>query len=370
MFFAPRRSVTREPVRTPNAVIVFTQDSALIEHLLTLAAAVDAPLAVMSTTAELRTQWARAPIILVGTDALATLATADLTRRAGVIAVSLRQEVLAEVTYWQEAVGVGVEGVHVLPAHDRALLDLLVDTVELHTTPAPVVAVLGGCGGAGATTLATHIARTFGRALPAQCLLVDADPLGGGIDIHFQAERIDGLRWPELLATSGRVSAEALRHAIPQVDGVYLVSHERTPAAVGAGALDAVIAAGPRGFGLCVVDVGRSVLLGSGGHEAHAGQTALARATATVVVVPADLPSIAATRAVLAAVQPSMGVAGIVVRHRRGSTVQVRDIQSALGLEVVAEIHDQRSASSHRAVAAIGRSLGIAPHSRRQRRAS
>ena len=41
------------------------------------------------------------------------------------------------------------------------------------------VAVVGGCGGAGATTLAAGLAIT-GSALGFRVLLVDGDPLGGG----------------------------------------------------------------------------------------------------------------------------------------------------------------------------------------------
>lgn len=46
---------------------------------------------------------------------------------------------------------------------------------------APCVAVFGGCGGAGASTLAAGLARSAlhsGRAV----VLVDADPLGGGLE--------------------------------------------------------------------------------------------------------------------------------------------------------------------------------------------
>ncbi|HET9169966.1 MAG TPA: hypothetical protein VFN97_11030 [Actinospica sp.] len=48
-------------------------------------------------------------------------------------------------------------------------------------TSAPCVAVFGGCGGAGASTLAAGLARSAlhsGRAV----VLVDGDPLGGGLE--------------------------------------------------------------------------------------------------------------------------------------------------------------------------------------------
>ena len=49
------------------------------------------------------------------------------------------------------------------------------------STSAPCVAVFGGCGGAGASTLAAGLARSAlhsGRAV----VLVDGDPLGGGLE--------------------------------------------------------------------------------------------------------------------------------------------------------------------------------------------
>jgi cellulose biosynthesis protein BcsQ len=54
-------------------------------------------------------------------------------------------------------------------------------TTPIRLGPAPCVAVLGGCGGAGASTLAAGLARSAlhsGRTV----VLVDGDPLGGGLE--------------------------------------------------------------------------------------------------------------------------------------------------------------------------------------------
>ena len=56
---------------------------------------------------------------------------------------------------------------------------------------APCVAVLGGCGGAGASTLAAGLARSAlrsGRAV----VLVDGDPLGGGLETLLAEELSPG----------------------------------------------------------------------------------------------------------------------------------------------------------------------------------
>ena len=58
------------------------------------------------------------------------------------------------------------------------------------------VAVVGGCGGAGASVLAAALAVTAVRH-GGRALLVDCDPLGGGLDLVLGAEHVAGLRWPD-----------------------------------------------------------------------------------------------------------------------------------------------------------------------------
>ena len=52
-------------------------------------------------------------------------------------------------------------------------------------------------------------------------MLVDCDPLGGGLDLVLGAEDLGGLRWPGLDVGGGRVPATALHAALPAptVDG-------------------------------------------------------------------------------------------------------------------------------------------------------
>ena len=47
--------------------------------------------------------------------------------------------------------------------------------------------------------------------------MVDADPVGGGIDLVVGAEHAPGVRWPELAGTSGRLSAASLSDALPKL---------------------------------------------------------------------------------------------------------------------------------------------------------
>lgn len=67
---------------------------------------------------------------------------------------------------------------------------------------APCVAVFGGCGGAGASTLAAGLARSAlhsGRAV----VLVDGDPLGGGLETILADDLSAGRHRSEPTGTSG-----------------------------------------------------------------------------------------------------------------------------------------------------------------------
>ena len=56
----------------------------------------------------------------------------------------------------------------------------------------PVICVVGGSGGVGASTLAAALAFVAARQA-ARSVLVDTDRLGGGLDLLIGAERVDGL---------------------------------------------------------------------------------------------------------------------------------------------------------------------------------
>ena len=94
-----------------------------------------------------------------------------------------------------------------------------------------ILAVIGGRGGAGASILAGGLAVTAVRA-GHRTLLVDADPLGGGLDLLLGWEDVDGLRWPALAGADGRVDPPALLRALPHRGDLVLLSFDRERAAV------------------------------------------------------------------------------------------------------------------------------------------
>ena len=61
-----------------------------------------------------------------------------------------------------------------------------------------------GSGGVGASTLAAGLAFVAARS-GRRTALVDLDPGGGGLDLLVGAERLDGWRWPRLVAARGHL---------------------------------------------------------------------------------------------------------------------------------------------------------------------
>ena len=162
---------------------------------------------------------------------------------------------LGNAQVWQLAAAAGAESVQPLPGAEALLVDRLAAAAD-GPAKGTTVAVVGGRGGAGASTLACALARTAGRS--ADVMLVDGDPHGGGLDLLMGAEGMSGLRWPDLAAASGRASPGELRAALPCVDGVTLLSwHRGDPVELPAAAMDLVLGAGRRGHELVVVDLPR-----------------------------------------------------------------------------------------------------------------
>jgi len=159
-----------------------------------------------------------------------------------------------------------------------------------------VVAVLGGRGGAGASVFAAGLAVTAARA-GWRTLLIDADPLGGGVDLVLGWESMDGLRWPALSETSGRVSPPSLVDVLPKRGELVVLSWDRGELlAVPAEAMATALDAGRRGRDLVVVDLPRRM--------DDASLLALGAADRGYLLVPAELRACAAAARVAAVAGP------------------------------------------------------------------
>ncbi len=212
------RLTDRPAARGP---LIVTEDETLAEHLLRLCAAAGTDPQLLSGAPPPRGLWESAPLVLVGDDQ--SERCAGLTRRAGVLLLGLD---LDDCDVWVRAVQLGAEHVIFLPDAQAWLLDRIADAAEGVGAPALTVAVLGGRGGAGSSTLACALAVTAARA-GHRTMLIDADPLGGGLDILLGGEETGGLRWPDLAGSRGRVSGSELAKALPSLHRMTALSWDR-----------------------------------------------------------------------------------------------------------------------------------------------
>ncbi|MFJ9342496.1 septum site-determining protein Ssd [Streptomyces sp. NPDC101733] len=247
--------------------------------------------------------WESAPLVLVGDDIARRMGGAP--RRDGVLLVGRD---LDDPLVWQRAVEIGAEEVLRLPDAEHRLVDRIADVVEGAGKPAVTVGVIGGSGGAGASTLACALALRAARA-GERTILIDGDPLGGGVDVLLGGESAEGLRWPDFAASRGRVGAGALEESLPELHALRVLSWDRGErVTVPPAAVRSVVAAARRRGGVVVVDLPRRV------DESVA--EVLAQLDLVLLVVPGELRSVAAAGRVAAGVRMLARDVRVVVRGR------------------------------------------------------
>lgn len=310
--------------------LVVTDDPDLLDDLLRLAAAAGVEVEVASHPEAARARWAVAAMVVVGADLAPALAAAVPVRRAGVVVAATTED----RRLWEDAVRLGAEQVVLLPDGERWLVDRWADLQEGPGRDGAVVGVVGGRGGAGASYLAGALALAASRA-GRRTLLLDADPLGGGLDLLLGGEDSAGLRWPDLVATRGRVGAAALEHALPRLHELTVLSWDRGDVLTAPPeAMAALLDAGRRGFDLTVVDLPRRL--------DAASAAAASMASPVLLVVPAEVRAIAAATRVLRGLQEVAGDVRLVVRRARGGRLDAAAVGATLGLAVAAEFEEER----------------------------
>jgi len=198
-----------------TAPLFVTADETLLDELLRLAAAAGTtPEVAHDVPAALR-GWGTSPLVLVGEDLAVPLARAAPARRDAVFVV-LTAPVPDRV--FQVALALGAESVAELPRSEGWLIERLTDVEDSAPARGLTIGVVGGSGGSGATTFACALAQIAARHGPA--VVVDADPLGPGVDRVLGLDVVEGVRWDALGHTTGRLSARALRDSLPRRDGV------------------------------------------------------------------------------------------------------------------------------------------------------
>ncbi len=305
-----------------NGILALVGDPALRDDVDRVAAAVGLPV-IHASDPSSRNVWTGAVAVLVDVAAARRCAHRALPRRGRVVLVGRSQPQAAD---FQAAIAVGAQHVITLPAHDGELMAELSDAAEASRDAGrrgAVVGVIAGRGGAGASVFAAALAQTA-----ADALLVDADPWGGGIELVLGCEGDTGLRWPDLTLQGGRLSYTALRDALPQRNGVSVLSGSRTGSDIDTTPLGAVIDAGSRGGATVICDLPR--------RSTGAVETVLDAADLVVVIAPADVRSCAAAASIapwVSAVNPN---AGVVVRGPSPGGLRSADVAQIVGLPLLA----------------------------------
>ncbi|TKG70015.1 septum site-determining protein Ssd [Prauserella endophytica] len=315
--------------------LVVARDDAVADEIQRIAAAVECESEWVSDLDAARESWADAPLVLIDDSVLVDDPGQALPRRERVLLVCKGAPGPAS---WQRAFVLGVEKVVALPEDEDTLVAAFADVAEGPSQgKGQVLAVVGGCGGAGASVLAAsvglRVARTGGSAL-----LVDCDPLGGGVDLLLGSERAEGVRWPQLRVRSGRVSMSALEAALParkHGEGrLSVLSCDREGPGPTADAVAAVVEAGRRAGRVVVCDVPRQA--------ESASEEALRRADLVALVVPAEVRACVAATRVLARLGELTGEVRVLARGPAPDGLTAHDVADAVGVPLLGRIRTER----------------------------
>ncbi|MBT2507044.1 septum formation initiator [Streptomyces sp. ISL-98] len=311
--------------------LIVTEDVDLLDDLLRLCAAAGAEPEVHHAVPERRGSWEGAPLILVGDDAADRVRGAVIgrgaARRRGVMLVGKDQD---DPDVWRRAVEIGADHVLRLPDAESWLVERIADVAEGVGRQALTVGVLGGRGGAGASTLACALAVGAARA-GQRTMLIDGDPLGGGLDVLLGGEAVEGMRWPDFAESRGRVGSGALEESLPELHALRVLSWDRGDRVViPPEAMRAVLAAARRSGGVVVVDLPRRV------DEAVA--EALAQLDLGLLVVPAELRAVAAASRVASTAGMVLKDLRAVVRGPYAAGLDEESVARLLGLPLAGEL--------------------------------
>lgn len=332
--------------------LVVSRDAAMLDELGRLAAAAGVTPDVEPPGPTALHGWGLAPLVLVGLDAAAELQSLVPPRRPDVHVVTaalLPEHDSADTTY-RTALALGAERVLGLPGDAAWLTERLIDAGDDRLAPGRLIGVLGGSGGAGATTFACALAQAASRSGTA--LVVDTDPLGPGVDRVLGLDATEGVRWPDLEITTGRLGARALRDALPARDRLSALSW---PAGLSSplepGALRECLSAARRGHDLVVVDLPRSA-------DPLVAEVA-SRCDLVVLVVAPTVCGAASTTSTVARFEQRGQVGGHWGLVVRGRGLDPDEVARVTGLPLLAEMTDQR-----RLVESVDLGLGPVPSRR------
>ncbi len=191
-----------------------------------------------------------------------------------------------------------------------------------------MLGVLGGCGGVGASALATACA-VRAAAAGRDVVLVDGNPWGGGLDIMAGLDVEPGLRWADLGGVLGDVDPGRLLDALPVgPERVRCLSWGADPPDSASSDPEPVLSALRRAAGLVVLD-----LPGPAPGLAH--QQWWGSCDELVLVVEASVVGIGSATVIAAEAHQLTGVV-----LRSPSVLEDAELQTAVGAAVLSRLGD------------------------------
>lgn len=291
--------------------VLVSRDPTLIEAVEATALALGVELRLVKGREQLRELWPTASLRLLGADQ-ATRAT-GLEVPAGTWLIGFDSPELLRISAELSIPAL------LLPDHAPRLAEALAAGGPARNEAA-VVAMTGASGGLGVSSLCVAVAT---RAAEAGLRVVAVElARGGGLDLLFGAESRPGMTWDDLHQARGEIGD--LTEHLATVDRVQVLPHGRRMAVEpDRAAVESVLRTLRRSHDLVVVDAG-------GGERCPW----LGRQAMTVLVVGADVSSVAAARTW------RNGGAGVVVRCGRGRALPPGTVAEALGVPLLGQVRD------------------------------
>lgn len=315
-----------KPVANLFPPLFVTRDAQLLDELLRLAAAAGVSPDVANDASTALRGWMAAPLVLVGVDMADELAQVRPPRRANMFVIGWGS---APDELFRTSLSLGAEDLISLPRSDGWLVEAMTDLHEVSTTSAITIGVIGGSGGAGATTFACALGQLAGRAGPS--VVIDTDPLGPGVDRVLGLEGEFGVRWDALQQTSGRLSASTLREALPRRAGVGALSWSSGPqGSLQAFAMRESLSAAQRGHDVVVIDLAR--------HRDPLIDEVASRCDRVLVMVVPTLPGLASAARLCAGLMKAAPLQLVV----RGHGIELLEVSEVTEVPVLASMADQR----------------------------
>ena len=306
--------------------LVISRDRPLLDEVTRLAAAAGVTPDVLPPGVTALQGWVLAPLVLVGSDAAEEMSVHAPQRRPDVHVLASDGD---QGSVLRTALALGAERVLALPDDAAWLTERLIDAGDDGLSPGRLVGVVGGSGGAGATTFACALGQVAARS--GSSLVVDADPLGPGVDRVLGLDSTAGVRWSDLESTTGRLGARSLREALPRQGRLAALTWPAGHSAPLSGeVVRECLSAARRGHDVVVVDLPR-------GADPLVSEIAT-RCDLVVVVVSPTICGAAST-SVLRAQLGEHGRWGLVVR---GRGLDPEGVARVTGLPLLAEMGDQR----------------------------